>query len=227
MILDIKPLLIKKWTLLELANYIGECLAQAESLARKSTIQFFRAGQALHVAHKHFKKKREWSAWLEKVGIARTTAWEAMTLCKKASEEEVAIYAKDEALRRFGVRKPRRRPENDFVQYLLPKIKALYPYSMFICEAYCPNMNGRIDVLQIDGDDKSYVWEFRSEELTGDYVNKTFGYMVQGEHQKVGYLVGKTIGSGAIGGATHILKKFDYNVKLFVASDFLGDNNVK
>lgn len=76
-----------------------------------------------------------------------------------------------------------------------------------------------IDLLQIE-DDKSYVWEFRVEELTGDYVNKTFGYMVQGEHQKIGYLVGRTIGSGAIGGAAHILKKFNYDVRLFVQSDF-------
>lgn len=96
------------WSLDQLAAYAHGKLDQFFGLAKKSTVEVFRAGQALVLARNQIAKDRAWGKWLKEKGIPRTTAWEAIQLVEKAEKEEaVADLTPPEAFKRFGVRKTR------------------------------------------------------------------------------------------------------------------------
>lgn len=99
------------WDLEKLAEYARGSLDLSISLARKSTIERFRAGHALSIARAKFKEnKKGWCQWQDDHNIPRTKAWEAIKLYKRAgSEKVVADLQITEAFKKFGIVKPRKR----------------------------------------------------------------------------------------------------------------------
>lgn len=99
------------WEPERLASYVRRGLEESDSLwvqavqsARKSAVQFFRAGRALHFAAKILKAqgKGKYGDWLEKNGIDRHRAWEARTLFERAKHEEnVAGLSRQKAIDKY------------------------------------------------------------------------------------------------------------------------------
>ena len=105
------PIPSAEWPTDRLATYarnqIGESGAIEASLglmARRSTVAFFRAGQALAIARDRLKASNGWEQWLKNHHIPKTTAFEAIKLAENAKDESaVATLALTEAKRRYGV----------------------------------------------------------------------------------------------------------------------------
>jgi hypothetical protein len=100
------------------AREIGEGMqlqAEAVGLSRRSTAAFYRAGRSLWCARKKLKgeSKRAWTKWQKANGIPTTSAWQAIRLYEEAdSEEAVAGLTRTQALKKYGITKPRKdRPQ--------------------------------------------------------------------------------------------------------------------
>ncbi len=99
------------WDLHRLAVYAatgiseaGQLRAGALQMARKSTVQIYRAGRALHFARLKKKADRGWVQWLKDNNIPRTTAWEALELFMSASsEEDIADLTRTQAKKKYGI----------------------------------------------------------------------------------------------------------------------------
>ncbi len=107
------------WDLDRLAQYAatglteaGRLRTEALLLARRSTVQTFRAGRALAIAQEKLKADRGWVQWLKAHNIPRTSAWEAVELFKRAgSEEALADLTLTQAKNKFHITgSPKRRP---------------------------------------------------------------------------------------------------------------------
>ncbi len=100
----------KSWSLSRLGQYIRSGLADADrlreratQLSRRSAVQIHRAGRALDIARQKTKPKGQWSKWLAKNKIPRSTAWESIRLFQAASEEDVATLTITEAKIKFDI----------------------------------------------------------------------------------------------------------------------------
>jgi hypothetical protein len=98
------------WTLERLAEYVLAGLAevtrletQAMQLSRRSAVQTHQVGHALSIVRGRTKPTRQWSKWLKKHDIPRTTAWEAIKLFESVSEAEVSTMTITEAKARYGI----------------------------------------------------------------------------------------------------------------------------
>ena len=105
------------WHLDKLGQYAAASLATADrleaealQLSRRSTLQLYRAGKALAIAHKRLKSEGEgWCAWLDRHDIAPLRAYEAEKLFENApSEEAIAGMTPTEAKTKFKAVKPRK-----------------------------------------------------------------------------------------------------------------------
>ena len=89
--------------------------ADAVGLSRRSTAAFYRAGRTLWCARQQLKGKgkRAWTKWQKANGISTTSAWQAIRLYEEAeSEEAVAGLTRTQALKKYGVTKPKKdRPQ--------------------------------------------------------------------------------------------------------------------
>lgn len=86
--------------------YIEMTWRAAGILAKLSALAYFRAGYALGLLRDKLKGRKQWEEWLEKVGIKKTTAWEAIWFAKQAGTEEAcAKFTRPEANKMFGVQK--------------------------------------------------------------------------------------------------------------------------
>lgn len=99
------------WTMENLTDYVKRCFKNkgdmADQLAfigRKSAVELFRAGCALHFMREKLKIKSAYVKWLEDAGIPRTTAHEAIQLFYKAKlEKAVEAMTITKAKTHFGV----------------------------------------------------------------------------------------------------------------------------
>jgi hypothetical protein len=99
------------WSLERLASYVHKGLSESDALevqaiqiARRSTVQYFQAGRALHFARLILlaQGRGKWGRWLEKNDIARTSAWEARVLYERTrTEENVSGLTRSEALDKY------------------------------------------------------------------------------------------------------------------------------
>jgi DNA adenine methylase len=87
------------WDLERLALYAvtgiaeaGRLRTEAFQMARKSTVQIYRAGRALTIAQEKLKGERRWVRWLKDHNIPRTSAWEALELFRKAPTGGVVVW---------------------------------------------------------------------------------------------------------------------------------------
>lgn len=102
----------EQWDLERLSEYARGSIDLSRSLARKSTVERFRAGNALSIAKTKLKggKKGAWCRWLKDQNISRTLAWEALKLFERAgSEEAVADLDITRAYRKYGITNPPKR----------------------------------------------------------------------------------------------------------------------
>src|SRR5262249_40437737 len=83
------------WSTDRLAEYVHAKLDEArhvdnmaQQLAKRSSVQVFRAGHALSIVRDRLKVSRAWERWLKEHGIRKTSAWEAIELCRRAQTEE-------------------------------------------------------------------------------------------------------------------------------------------
>jgi hypothetical protein len=87
----------------------GRLLTAASELARKSTIQIYRAGRALSLARHKLPLGQTWGGCLKAHHIPRTSAWEAIQVFERAGcEEAIALLTPTEAKQKFGITKPRK-----------------------------------------------------------------------------------------------------------------------
>jgi hypothetical protein len=106
---DQNPVPDASWTIDDLRRYAAERLGEAVALARRSTVQVFRAGRALCLIKGKVESDEPWIAWLQRNDMARTSAWEAMKLFERAKEEAaIADIPITEAKKTYGIVKPRR-----------------------------------------------------------------------------------------------------------------------
>lgn len=97
------------WTLEDLRKYALDRFCEVNLLAKRSTVQIYRAGWALSIAQKKEKDEREWVEWQKKHGLKRTTVWEAIKLYERApSEEAIKDLAPQKAKEKYGVTKKRK-----------------------------------------------------------------------------------------------------------------------
>jgi hypothetical protein len=102
------------WEIERLADYAIKGLEQAKVfeveanlVARKSTVQLFRAGHALHILQEKLKGDSQWCSWLKEHRIPRTNAWEAIQLFIRAkTESAVTDLTPGEAKQKYGISKP-------------------------------------------------------------------------------------------------------------------------
>jgi hypothetical protein len=103
----------ESWEMDRLTAYAVKGLEQAKALeaeanivGRKSTVQLFRAGHALHILRGKLKGDGQWCGWLKGHGIPRTNAWEAIQLYVRAkTEEAVAELTPTQAKEKYGISK--------------------------------------------------------------------------------------------------------------------------
>ncbi len=82
--------------------------ARAAGFLRKTTLHVFEAGRALNEACQLLKSEQRWCEWLQQYGIARSTAWEAVELFRRAKKPSaIANLQITEAKIKFGIQKPR------------------------------------------------------------------------------------------------------------------------
>ena len=101
------------WNLEQLTSYVKDCLKCRDemnedlaALGRKSAVELFRAGRALHFIREKLKVQNAYIKWLEDIGVARTTAHEAIKLYYKAKKESaLEKMTITEAKIKFGVTK--------------------------------------------------------------------------------------------------------------------------
>lgn len=109
------------WNLEQLTDYVTGCFTtQSEmkedlaAIGRKSTVELFRAGHALHFIREKLKADKAYVQWLEDKSIARTTAHDAIKLYYKAKTEiAVEKLTITEAKVKFGITKAK--PKNTAV----------------------------------------------------------------------------------------------------------------
>ena len=83
---------------------------QLVAVGRRSTVELFRAGRALHFLRDKLKADNAYVKWLEDNDIARTTAHDAIKLyCKAKSESAVEKLTITEAKVTFGISKARKK----------------------------------------------------------------------------------------------------------------------
>lgn len=94
------------WSLEDLAAYVQARQNGLAALAKKSTVEVFKAGHALSIVK---AKVPGYMNWLKENQIKVTTAWEAVTLFEKAgSEEAIKGLTLTQAKKHFGVIRPRK-----------------------------------------------------------------------------------------------------------------------
>lgn len=100
-----------EWSLEDLAAYVHARQNGFAALAKKSTLEVFRAGHALVIV-KAKVPQGDYMSWLRENGIKVTSAWEAATLYEKAGTED-AIEGMNltQAKKHFGVIRPRKPKE--------------------------------------------------------------------------------------------------------------------
>lgn len=101
-----------QWDLERLSEYARGSIDLSRSLARKSTIERFRAGHALSLAKAKLKggKKGTWCRWLKDQNISRTLAWEALKLFERAGSEEAIVNLDiTRAYQKYRITKPPKR----------------------------------------------------------------------------------------------------------------------
>lgn len=98
------------WNLDQLAEYVQRSLAtiaqldaKARQLGCRTAVETHRLGHALSIVQRKTKLLGQWTKWLTKHRIPRTTAWEAVKLYESASEEELAELTINEAKVKFGI----------------------------------------------------------------------------------------------------------------------------
>ena len=91
------------WSLPQLAKYVLTRLDKIQQLGRRTAVETHRLGHALSIAQQKTKPFGQWSKWLAKHEIPRTTAWEAIRLFESASEEEISQLTITEAKVKFGI----------------------------------------------------------------------------------------------------------------------------
>ena len=106
-IAEVRPMIPDaEWSLGDLGQYAKQRLTNV-------TTSIFQAGRALRLARDYFKETRDWGNWLKQHRIPRTSAWESIELFEKAkTEEAVANLTRNEALKKFGIRKIRGKPRS-------------------------------------------------------------------------------------------------------------------
>jgi hypothetical protein len=105
------------WSPEQLTRYVKKHLANREDMTeqlvavgRRSTVELFRAGRALHFLRDKLKADNAYVKWLEDNDIARTTAHDAIKLyCKAKSESAVEKLTITEAKVTFGISKARKK----------------------------------------------------------------------------------------------------------------------
>ena len=82
------------WTLEQLTKYVTDCFKcrtemndDLAALGRKSAVELFRAGRALSIAKDQLKSRGGYEHWCKENHIAKTTAFEAITLFANAKTE--------------------------------------------------------------------------------------------------------------------------------------------
>lgn len=107
------------WTLERLGEFASAQYGQATILLRQSAMAYFRAGMALNLARPHFPKKattREegFDAWCEKIGVAKTKAYEAMQfaagVAAAKAEKQLESLDMPEARKLYGITKKPQTP---------------------------------------------------------------------------------------------------------------------
>jgi hypothetical protein len=72
----------KNWSLPRLAQFILGTL-------RRTTVDAWWIGQALHIAHERHKENRDWLSWLTKIGISKSTAYRYLDLFDGYSLQDI------------------------------------------------------------------------------------------------------------------------------------------
>lgn len=91
------------WNLRQLAKYVLSRLDKIERLGRRTSVETHRLGNALSIVQRKTKPFGEWTKWLTKHAIPRTTAWEAIKLFEAATEEEISQLTITEAKIKYGI----------------------------------------------------------------------------------------------------------------------------
>ena len=112
------------WNLEQLTEYVRSCLKsrddmndQLTAVGRRSAVELFRAGHALHLLRLKLKVKNGYVQWLKNEKIARTTAHEATKLYLKAkTEQAVERFTITEAKIKFGFVKAKPKKTSDAKQ---------------------------------------------------------------------------------------------------------------
>ena len=91
------------WNLRQLAKYVVARLDKIQRLGRRTSVETHRVGHALSIVQQKTKPNRQWTKWLTKHGIPRTTAWEAIRLFESATEEEMSTLTIMEAKIKYGI----------------------------------------------------------------------------------------------------------------------------
>ena len=82
---------------------------KAHSMACRSALSFFRAGQALSLVYEKATNEKNWVKLQDDYNIPRTTAWECLELFKRAgSESAVDGFTIAEALKKFKIRQSKK-----------------------------------------------------------------------------------------------------------------------
>lgn len=92
------------------ARELGEAdhlLAESDCLSRRSTVSLYRAGRVLSAIKEKLKLVGNWTKWQKDHKVGVTSAWQAIQLFQRASEEAVSKLTRTEALIKFNITKPK------------------------------------------------------------------------------------------------------------------------
>src|SRR5262245_45284198 len=101
----------ESWDITALLAYAKGEMAEALSLAKRTTIHYYRAGHALALVPDKLKQTRTWCRWQDDNGLSRTTVHDAIRIYERAgSEAACANLPIMDAFQKFGIikRSPRR-----------------------------------------------------------------------------------------------------------------------
>jgi len=90
------------WGLSKIEDYIQTRFKKIDALSKSTSVDIYEAGMALSIAKKQLLSR--WCQWLDKIGISRNTAWQAVTLYEKCpSSDTIREMTITDAKIKYGI----------------------------------------------------------------------------------------------------------------------------